>query len=224
MPPNNLPATLYESFARIGKALASEHRLRILNTLAQAELPVDELARRLGHSMANTSTHLKILREASFVTRRQEGKRAYYGLAGDNARRLWMALRDMGLAELPEVRELMSIYADDPEDLSLFGSVDIIEKARRGDLFLLDLRPQVEFEAGHLPGARSIPADELEERLGELPAGQTIVAYCRGPFCVAAIKSVEKLKEAGLSARRLREGVLEWRVAEQSLEFPARSH
>lgn len=223
MTPDNLPATLYESFARIGQALASEHRLRILNILAQAELPVDELARRLGHSMANTSTHLRVLREARLVTRRQEGKRAYYALAGDNARQLWLALRDMGLAELPEVRELMTTYANNPDDLSLFDGSHIVERARKGELLLLDLRPRVEFEAGHLPGARSIPADELEARLEELPKDQKIVAYCRGPFCVAAIESVEMLKKAGLSAQRLREGVLEWRVAEQSLEIPARS-
>lgn len=224
MPPDNLPATLYESFARIGKALGSEHRLRVLNILAQAELPVDELARRLDQSMANTSTHLRILREARLVTRRQEGKRAYYGLAGDNARQLWLALRDMGLAELPEVRELMSLYVDNPDDLSLFDGSDLIEKARRGDLFLLDLRPRVEFESGHLPGARSIPADELEERIEELPKGQRIVAYCRGPYCIAALKSVELLKKAGLSAHRLREGVLEWTAAQHSLEIPVGSH
>lgn len=215
----NLPPTLYDAFSRIGKAVSSGHRLRILNILAQGEMSVDDLSARLGQSAANTSTHLKVLRQAHLVTRRKEGKRVFYGIANDNALRLWLSLRDMGLNELPEVRELMHRYAEEPHTLSILEGEDLVEKAGRGEVLLLDLRFPHEFEAGHLPHARSIPASELEDRIEELPLNQTIIAYCRGPYCVAAIKSVKKLRDHGLDARRIREGVLEWRAAGRPLIY-----
>ncbi len=214
----DLPSSLYDAFARIGKALSTPHRLRILNILAQSELPVDELAARLGQSTPNTSTHLKVLRQAHLVVRRKEGKRAFYSIANDSALRLWQALRDTGLNELPEVRELMHQYADEPHTLSILDGEELIEKAKSGEVTLLDLRFAQAYEAGHLPHARSIPAHELEVRMEELPSDRSIIAYCRGPYCVAAIKSVEKMRQRGLDARRIREGVLEWQVSGRSLE------
>lgn len=213
----DLPSTLYDAFSRVGKALSSSHRLRILNILSQSEMAVDELANRIGHSTANTSTHLKVLRQARLVKRRKEGKRVYYQIANENALRLWLALRDTGLSELPEVRELMDQYADEPDSLSVLDGDELIEQARRGEIILLDLRKPREYESGHLPHARSIPASELEDRIDELPRGQRIVAYCRGPYCVAEIKSAARLRERGFEVRRLHDSVLEWRAAGRSL-------
>ncbi len=213
-----LPPTLYDAFSRIGKALSNAHRLRLLNILSHSEAAVEELAERLGQSHANTSTHLKVLRQAKLVTRRQEGKRAYYRIAGRNALRLWLSVRDMALCELPEVRELMRRYADEPDTLSVLDDDELIEKAGRGEVILLDLRRPRSYESGHLPHARSIPASELEERIGELPQDRTIIAYCRGPFCVAEIKSTQKLRERGFQVRRLHDSVLEWHAAGRPLE------
>lgn len=209
----DLPNSLYEAFARVGQALASPHRLRILNILAQSERSVEELASRLDQSMANTSTHLKVLKQARLVVGRREGKHVFYGLANEATRRVWLALRDMGLSELPEVRDLMHTYAEDPHNLSLLNTPELLERAERGEVIVLDLRGKREFEAGHVPGARSIPADELDQRLKELPTDRTIVAYCRGPYCVAAIQGVEKMRAAGLDAHRATDGILEWRAA-----------
>ena len=209
----DLPATIFDKLSHVGKALSNAHRLRILNILSHSEVGVDQLADRLGQSRANTSTHLKVLRQAHLVSRRREGKRVFYRIANENALRLWLSLRDTGLAQLPEVRELMRQYADDPKRLSLLADDDVIERAERGDIVLLDLRKPGEFEAGHLPHARSIPASELRERIDELPAEKSIVAYCRGPYCVAEIQSVQALREKGFDVYRLREDFLEWRAA-----------
>ena len=220
MPPSleQLPATLYRAFAQVGNALSNENRLRVLNLLAQGEMGVDEIAQRLGQSTPNTSIHLKVLREAHLIERRREGRRTLYRIADDSALSLWLALRDTGLSRIPEVRELMSRYAEEPDTLSFLDEEQLHQKAAGGDIVLVDLRSRREYEAGHLPHARSIPAAELEARIAELPADRTIVAYCRGPFCVTAIKSVARLRDAGLPVQRLREGVLEWKVAGRPLE------
>ncbi len=213
-----LPPTLYEVFAQVGKALSSPHRLRILNLLSQRDWSVDELADALGQSTANTSAHLQVLRQAVLVERRRQGKRVYYSIAGEQAASLWLTLRDMGLTELPNARELMRRYRGEPRSLSLLNSDELRDKIASGEIVLLDLRPSREYESGHLPWARSIPLDELEERIAELPADKKIVAYCRGPYCVGAITSVETLREYGRDAHILRESVLEWRALGLSLE------
>ncbi|MFW6058185.1 MAG: ArsR/SmtB family transcription factor, partial [Persicimonas sp.] len=167
---------------------------------------------------ANTSAHLKVLKRAHLVESRKEGRRKFYSLAGDSALHLWLALRDMGLQELPEVREAMRDHASEPALLPDLAGEELLEKVRSGDVVLLDLRPAEEYESGHIPYAQSLPGDQLEERLEELPEDRTVVAYCRGPYCVAAIKSVDKLREAGFEARRLAEGVAEWKAAGHPLE------
>lgn len=224
MPLEELPASLYSAFSRIGQALSNEHRLRILNILAQSEHSVDEIAARIKQSKANTSVHLKVLYQGELITRRKEGKQVFYDIASTNALQLWLALRDMGLRELPEVQQLMAQYANDRNTLSILESEELLDRAARGDIVLLDLRFPHEFAAGHLPNARSIPANELAERLDELPADQEIIAYCRGPYCVAAIKSVQKMRNHGLPALRIREGVLEWRAAGKMLSRTTELH
>lgn len=214
----DLPARLYEQFATVGQALADPTRLRILNLLCQSERSVDDLAGHLDHSAANTSAHLKVLQQAHLVERRKEGRRVYYRIAGEHGLRLWLALRDMGLEELPEVREAMRLHASEPALLPDLRGPELLEKVRRGEVVLLDLRPAEEFASGRIPRARSIPYHELEGRMGELDPSVSVVAYCRGPYCVAAIKGVERLREHGLDARRLPGGIAEWRAAGMPVE------
>jgi rhodanese-related sulfurtransferase/biotin operon repressor len=213
-----LPSRLYQQFAHAGQALSSPKRIQILNLLCQSERTVEELADELGQSEANTSAHLKVLREAHLITIRREGRKAYCSLASNSAIRLWMALRDFGLDEIPEARELMREYTQEDVSIEQVVGVDVLEMVRAGTAVLLDIRPAGEFEAGHLPLARSIPADELEARLSELPEDKIIVIYRRSPFCIGSIKAVQLLKDAGFQAKRLREGVAEWRAAGKTLE------
>ena len=213
-----LPDRMYEQFARLGQALSDPTRLRMLNRLCQTELSVRELAEPLGHSPANTSAHLQVLRRARLVTKRKEGRRVIYSIAGDQALRLWLAVRDTALEQLPEVREAIRQYACDEALLPDLSGDELLRKVERGEIALLDLRPAKEYHSGHLPQARSIPHTELADRIDELDRDKTIVAYCRGPWCVAAIKSVQQLRELGLEVRRLPGGVAEWRAEGRALD------
>lgn len=213
-----LPAHLYQQFARVGHALSDPTRLRIMNLLAQTERSVDVLAEMLGHSSANTSAHLKVLQQARLVDNRKEGRRVYYTIASEQALRLWLSLRDTGLQQIPEVREAMRALTDEDALLVNLSGEALLDKVESGEVLLLDLRPTEEYDSGHLPGARSIPFSELEAQMRNLPEGCDIVAYCRGPFCVAAIKGVAALRGAGLNARRLSRGVAEWRADGNKLQ------
>ncbi len=215
---DELPDQLYNQFAQVGQALSNGTRLRILNLLCQTERSVDDLADKLGHSVANTSAHLKVLKQARLVEARKQGRRVFYSLAGEPALRLWLALRDMGLEALPEVREAMRSHASEEALLPDLVGEELLDRVRRGEVVLVDLRPAEEFEAGRIPHARSVPSAELEKRLAELPKDHEVVAYCRGPYCVAAIKSVQRMREAGLDARRMREGIAEWKAAGLPIE------
>ena len=203
---------MFEAIAVMGKAFASATRLELLDLLAQAPRTVEELARASGQSTANTSQHLQALHGAGMVTRAREGTRVRYAIAGDRALRLWLALRDSSVAQLAEVERAARDYLGD--DVEAIGCEELIARLR-GDVVLVDVRPEQEFAAGHIDGARSIPLDELEQRLAELPADREVVAYCRGPFCAYAHEAVRRLQAAGRSARRLEEGWPEWRLAAQ---------
>ena len=203
---------LFEAIALMGKAFASPVRLELLDLLAQAPRSVEELARASGQSTANTSQHLQALRAAGMVSRAREGTRVRYALAGDEALRLWLALRDASAARLAEVERAAREYLGD--DVDTIGRTDLLERLARGDVVLIDVRPEQEYEAGHIEGARSVPLDELERRLAELPEDAEIVAYCRGPFCAYAHEAVRRLRDAGRDARRLEEGWPEWKLAE----------
>ena len=202
---------LFEAIALMGKAFASPVRLELLDLLAQAPRSVEELARASGQSTANTSQHLQALRAAGLVTRAREGTRVRYELAGDEALRLWLALRDASAARLGEVERAARDYLG--EDVDTIGREQLLERLGAGDIVLVDVRPPEEFAAGHIEGARSIPLAELERRLAELPPDAEIVAYCRGPFCAYAHEAVRQLRAEGRSARRLTEGWPEWRLA-----------
>ena len=203
--------TLFEAIALMGKAFASPVRLELLDLLAQAPRTVEELARASEQSTANTSQHLQALYTAGMVTRTREGTRVRYAIAGEEALRPWLALRDASLAQLAEVERAARDYLG--EDVDAIDRDELRERLARGDVLVLDVRPAEEYAAGHIDGARSIPIDELERRLAELPADREIVAYCRGPFCAYAHDAVRKLRGAGIQARRLEDGWPEWRLA-----------
>jgi len=201
---------LFEAIALMGKAFASPVRLELLDLLAQAPRSVEQLARASGQSTANASQHLQALRAAGMVTRAREGTRVRYALAGDEALRLWLALRDASAARLGDVERAARDYLG--EDVDTIGRADLVERLARGDVVLVDVRPEQEYAAGHIAGARSIPLEELERRLAELPPDAEVVAYCRGPFCAYAHDAVRRLRAEGRRARRLDGGWPEWRL------------
>jgi rhodanese-related sulfurtransferase/DNA-binding HxlR family transcriptional regulator len=205
--------TLFEAIALMGKAFASPVRLELLDLLAQTPRTVEELARASEQSTANVSQHLQALHAAGMVTRTREGTRVRYAIAGDDALRPWLALRDASLAQLAEVERAARAYLG--ADVEAIDRDELRERLARGDVLVLDVRPAEEYAAGHIDGARSIPLDELEQRLAELPVDREIVAYCRGPFCAYAHEAVRRLHSAGIQARRLEDGWPEWRLAEE---------
>src|SRR3954466_8414300 len=205
---------LFEAIATMGKAFASPRRLELVDLLAQAPRTVDELARASDQSTANTSQHLQALHAAGMVTRTREGTSVRYALAGDEVLALWLSLRDASVARLAEAERARRAYLGAAVDAT--GRDGLGARLRPGDVVLVDVRPTEEFEAGHIDGARSIPIEELEQRLAELPADREVVAYCRGPFCAYAHDAVRRLQAAGRPARRLEDGWPEWRLAGRS--------
>src|ERR671937_1193208 len=205
---------LFEAIAMMGKAFASPVRLELLDLLAQAPRTVEELARVSGQSTANVSQHLQALHTGGLVIREREGTRVRYALAGDDALRVWLTLREVSAARLAEVERAAREYLG--EEVEAIGREELIKRLARGDVVLLDVRPAEEYAAGHIEGARSVPIDELERRLSELPRGREVVAYCRGPFCAYAHEAVRQLRAAGRRARRLEDGWPEWRLSGQS--------
>jgi rhodanese-related sulfurtransferase len=204
---------VFEAIAVMGKALASPRRLELLELLAQAPRTVDELAGASGQSRANTSQHLQALHAAGLVDRRREGNRVRYALAGELALSVWLTLRDAAASQLAEVERAARSYLG--EEVDRVGREELRERLRRGDVVLVDVRPPQEFDAGHIEGARSIPLDELDRRLDELPPDREVIAYCRGPFCAYAHEAVRRLRAEGREARRLDDGWPEWQLAEQ---------
>lgn len=195
----------------MGKAFGSPVRLELLDLLAQASRTVDGLARATGQSNANISQHLQALHAAGMVTRERDGTSVRYEIAGTEALRLWLGLRDASMARLAEVERAAREYLGN--DVQVIGRAELLDRLARGDAVLIDVRPEEEYLAGHIDGARSIPLEELEQRLAELPPDREIVAYCRGPFCAFAHEAVRRLTSAGHAARRLEEGWPEWRLA-----------
>ena len=207
---------LYEQFARIGKALSNPHRLEILELLAQGERTVEDLASEASLPIANASQHLQVLRAAQLVDVRRDGLYAYYRLSDERVFRVWQALRDLGELQLAEVNHLVQSFLQDRSPLQSINAAELAERIEAGDVLILDVRPELEYQAGHIPEARSIPIAELETRLEELRRDQEIIAYCRGPYCVFADEAVALLQRHGYRARRLVEGLPDW----QALNLP----
>lgn len=205
-------AALFDQFARVGKALGSGKRLELLDLLAQGERTVDALARTSGLGLTTTSAHLQALKQASLVRTRREGTKVYYRLAGDDVAALLALVRSVAAERLPDVEIARAEYLG--PDTERVTREELLRRARAGEIVVLDVRPREEFDAGHIPGAISVPVDELTDRLSELPADQEIVAYCRGTYCVFAHDAVRLLTARGRRASRLADGMLEWRLAD----------
>ena len=202
---------LFQAISVMGKAFASPVRLELLDLLAQAPRTVDGLARATGQSNANVSQHLQALHAAGMVSRERDGTSVRYEIAGAEALRVWLALREASAMRLAEVERAARDYLG--EDVHMIGRDELRERLMRGDAILIDVRPEAEYQAGHIDGARSIPIAELDRRLAELPVDREIVAYCRGPFCVYADDVVRSLQRRGIRARRLEDGYPEWKRA-----------
>jgi len=201
---------VYEVFAEVGKALANGRRLILLDLLCQAERSVDEISRETGLSVASVSQNLQVLRAAGLVASRREGVRVYYRVANDSAADLWRALRVFGEQELPAVDRVVEGYLTDRDGLDAITAEELGRRLEDGTVVLIDVRPAIEFESGHIPGALSVPIDELDARVGELSDDKEVVAYCRGRYCVYADDAVRELKKRGFRARRLELSVQDW--------------
>ena len=204
---------LYEQVARVGKALSSPKRLEMLEMLAQGEKAVESVAADVGIGIKLASAHLKALKAANLVQSRRDGKRMLYRLSGDDVAQLGVSLRGVAEEHLLELSVALQKMMAELDRLTSIGRKDLMAQARRGEVVVLDVRPQAEFDTAHLPFARSLPLTELAHRLAELPLDVEIVAYCRGPFCLMSDEAVKLLQARGYRARKTFDGVIEWQAA-----------
>lgn len=204
---------LFEQLAQFAQAFASGARLEILDFVAQGERSVDELARVAGLSIANTSKHLQQLKALGLVEARRAGKRVFYRLADDRVLDAIAALRALAESRSDAVDALVHSYLHARDELEPVGPAELLARASDGLVTVLDVRPAEEYAQGHIPGALNVPLDNLKSRLRSLPANQEVIAYCRGPWCVLSFEAVRMLREAGFTARRLQDGLPEWRRA-----------
>ncbi|MBU6440576.1 MAG: ArsR family transcriptional regulator [Betaproteobacteria bacterium] len=212
---------LYAQVARIGAALSSPKRLELLELLAQGEKSVEALAQGADIDVKLASAHLRVLRDAQLVEARRDGKNRIHRLSGPDVSDLWVSLRELAESHLAELQLAMARLVAEPERLTPESAQSLLDKVRSGDVVLLDVRPAAEFRAAHIPGARSVPLEELQTRIRELPRDKDIVAYCRGPFCLMSEFAVALLKRQGFRARKSMDGVPQWRAAGMSVECAA---
>jgi len=211
---------LFDALAGVAKALGSGRRAEIIDVLSQGERSVEEVAGEIGQSVANTSHHLQQLLRAGLVRTRREGTRIHYSLAGPRVGELWAAVRDVAAEHVEALDQLATAYLGDRSRLETITREELFKRLRRRDVVVLDVRPELEFAAGHVAGAVSVPVKELTRRLREVPKDRTIVAYCRGPYCVYADDAVRALTSRGYRAARLEDGYPEWARA----GLPVESH
>jgi len=209
---------MFDAFADVAKAVANGRRAELIDVLAQGERHVEELATEIGQSVANTSFHLRALATAGLVTTRRDGTRIYYRLSSSRVSELWAALRDVAAAHHERLDELATDYLGDRSTLDQIGRAELAERIAAGDVVVVDVRPAVEYAAGHIASARSIPIDRLAASVRQLPADVEVVAYCRGPYCVFADDAVRLLRRRGRHARRLEDGFPEWQRASLPVE------
>jgi len=214
MPPSSrrFKTVIYSQFARIGRALASPSRLELLDLLCQGPRTVEALAKQAGQSVANTSHHLRVLAGARLVETEKHGLYVTYRLADDQVCDLYQGLRHLAERRLTEVEHVTRQFLEARGALHPVARDVLLERVRRGEVTVLDVRPPEEFRAGHIPGALSVPLAELERRMADLSRDRDIVAYCRGPYCVLAVEAVEILRARGFTAHRLEDGVPDWRA------------
>ena len=204
---------IFGELAVLGQALASPHRLELLDLLAQGARTVEGLAREARMSLANTSAHLQVLRRARLVEAEKQGLYVRYRIASPGVFELYRALRDLGAVRLAEIDRLVESYFTNRDALHIVDKEELLRQVEQGAVTVVDVRPYEEFRQGHIPHARSIPLAELERRLAELPSGTEVVAYCRGPYCLLSDEALTLLLKHGYRARRLSEGLPEWRQA-----------
>jgi rhodanese-related sulfurtransferase len=203
---------IYEQLARLGKAISAPKRLELLDLLCQGPRTVEALAEQAAISVANASQHLKILRAARLVDSEKKGLYVVYRLADPDVARFTVALRELASDRLAEVDRVTRDYFEARGALEAVGGTELLRRVRNGEVTILDVRPVEEYRAGHIPGAISIPVNELKSRLEELPKKREIVAYCRGPYCVMALDAVELLRKKGFKAQRMEQGIADWRA------------
>ncbi len=204
---------VFTQLARIGNALSSPVRLELLELLAQGERSVDDLSTLTATGVANASQHLQKLRQAGLIVGRKQGQFVFYRVASDEVMGLLGCLAQVGAAHDAEIERIVRLYFFSKDDFEPVPAAELLDRARKGLVTVLDVRPAVEYAAGHVPGAVNIPVEQLEKRLRELPKRREVIAYCRGPFCLMSYEAVELLRKKGIKARRLRDGMPEWRVA-----------
>ena len=204
---------LFDAFASVAQALGSGRRAEIVDLLAQGERSVEEIATEISQSAANTSQHLHVLARAGLVRSRRDGTRVFYRLASERVADLWAAVRDVAVRHVAEVNLLADEYLGERDGVEHVSATELQARLARGDVVVLDVRPEPEYKAGHIPGAQSVPLDALASLAPKLPRRRQIVAYCRGPYCVYADDAVRLLQARGLKARRLDVGLPEWRRA-----------
>lgn len=204
---------LYAVWADVARALASPKRVELLDLLAQGERTVEQLARETGLTVNNTSSHLSVLKAARLVEPRKSAQFVFHRLADDAVVRLLREVQALARRRVHEVEFLAQQHLDGRDELEPMSARELQRRLRTGDVSLIDVRPELEYDAGHIQGALSLPLDELDDRLDELPQDRMIVAYCRGPYCVFAVDAVERLRRRGFDARRLVDGFPDWRVA-----------
>lgn len=212
---------LYAQFARIGHALASPKRIELLDLLGQGEKTVEALAEQVATPIKNTSAHLRVLRQARLVETRRDGTYVYYRLADDDVFRLLRTLEALGHSRLTDVQQVVRSYLDGHDDLAPVTFSELRRLVREDAVTLVDVRPVEEYEAGHIPGALSVPVPELKSRLRELSKSREVIAYCRGRYCVYSLDAVTLLRRHGYRARRAHEGLPDWRAAGLPVEIGA---
>lgn len=217
MDKRTLKDILYEHVARIGKATSSPKRLELLELLAQGEKSVEAMAEELSIEVKLASAHLKVLREARLVASRKEGKFVHYRLSGPDVAALWVSMREVAQEHLVELRVALDQIASAPDKLASVSRKQLMDQARRGEIVVIDVRPRAEFDQAHLPYARSMPLDEIAQRIAELPSDVEIVAYCRGPFCLFSEEAAQLLQAKGHKVSKLLDGVAEWQSSGMSL-------
>lgn len=204
---------IFEQFAKIANAFASPKRLEIIDVLAQGERDVDTLAKQTSMTIANTSRHLQILKNARLVDIRREGVRIYYRLADAEVLKCWLELQSLAEKRTAEIREIARMFFNERDAMEAISQEELKQRMKKNEVVVLDVRPPEEFRSGHIPGAISIPLTELKTRLAEIPRDREVVAYCRGPYCVLSAEAMTLLRNEGFHAVRLKVGLPEWREA-----------
>lgn len=213
---------LFDALASIAAAMGSGRRAQIIEILAQGERTVEQIADEIGQTLANTSHHLRTLARAGLVATRRSGTHVHYRLASEEVAHAWAAMRRLATSQVDELDELARAYLGDRDGLETISRAQLLERLDRDDVVVVDVRPDAEYAAGHVPGAISIPPDQLDELLAHLPGDRDVVAYCRGPYCVYADDAVRQLQARGRHALRLEDGLPEWRLFGGPVTSPRR--